>query len=126
MAKIIFEKLTKRQKAFIVNGCGGRTGIKPPKFLHFNACDRHDVAYYVGCIKKHRKEADIEFLRLMKKSVKNSSFFLRPLRYAQAELYYHLVRVFGEKYFNLADKQKTMGNLGWEIAEKQMKEIMNG
>jgi hypothetical protein len=126
MSEIIFENLTKKQKAFLCNGCGKKGGFHPPKFLHFNACDEHDVDYYIGNTKKHKKQADKKFLKFMLVEAKNATFFLRIFRYLQAQLYYRFVRIGGRKSFHYGIRRKNLKDLETDMMISRIHKLAKG
>ncbi len=112
--KIRFKDLTPKQKDYICNGCGGKGFIKAPKFLEFACCDHHDFNYWLGFTKADRKKADVQFLEAMRMDASRQPALIKPFRYAQARLFYQLVRLFGWKFFNDVRK-KTLYDLEREM-----------
>lgn len=56
--------LTASQRAAICNGCGSKGGpfawLKPPKLCFTDACDQHDLAYWVGGDAGAKARADLD------------------------------------------------------------------
>lgn len=100
--------LTPYQKDVICNGCGSsKSIIKPPRAKFFiDACNLHDLGYYLGFTEEHRDKRDKELKDNMFKTV-NSQFpqtgFInwvnRRRYYTWCRIYYHSVKWQGKKHF---------------------------
>jgi len=96
-----YEDLTPKQKATIINGCGGKGGwVRPPHGVFFKtSCSHHDYGYFKGHTEENRAAADRMLYRLMREDCSTLSFF-KKLRYRPWCLAYYLgVRVMGWRYF---------------------------
>jgi hypothetical protein len=111
-----FEDLSKEQLNAICNGCGKKGGFfKPPNWFMLASCNHHDYGYWKGCTEADRLKCDETFLREMKKDVKRSNIFLRPIRYSAAYTYYFAVRKAGKSAFYYAKNPKTIEDLNQEV-----------
>lgn len=112
MTDIVFENLTREQKKYICNGCGGKGGFRPPQFVFKEDCNIHDVRYYVGCTEADKKIADREFYVNNLKQAQKFNWFLRLFVYkALAWIYYKSVAWKGKQFFYYGPKKKTLEDL---------------
>ena len=97
-----YSDLSEAEVAFLSQGCGAKDSwIKIPDYCSKYACDKHDVAYWIGGpSEKDRLLADQEFLADMKKSSHGSWLCL-----ARAQVYYYTVRWGGKPHFNFGKKR---------------------
>ncbi len=114
--RVRYNDLTDLQKLTICNGCGPKGGvIKVPDFLFKASCNHHDFNYWLGCNRKQRKKADLQFYREMIKDANSSD---RPEHYKRwAQTYYRSVRFFGWMFFHRSKNQRT-----WEDVDRMMEE----
>ena len=113
---VIYKDLTKEQKAFICNGCGGKGGwIKPPNFIFSKPCGEHDFDYWLGCDDEHKKKADESFYKRMKVKISQAKWYKKPHYHIWAYTYYKAVRIGGKKYFYYSNTQKTYTDLKLEM-----------
>lgn len=123
--KLRYSDLTPFQKKSICNGCGGKGGwFNPPEFLFHASCNQHDFYYWRGGDETDRKEADETFYKFMKKDVSEAKWFRKPFYGIAAYTYYKSVRVFGKKFFNYCDSQKTKENVV-ELSEVNRETLKN-
>ena len=120
MYNLKYEDLTKGQKYFVANGCGGKGGIiKPPNFIFLASCGHHDFRYWRGGTKSQRQRDDEAFYLWMKEDIKNAKWYLKPHYHIWAYTYYKSVRLGGGKYYHFADKQKNLKDLIAEMENKK-------
>jgi len=86
------------------NGCGPEWLPEWIKNLLFNwfheaSCDKHDEGYQKGGTEGYRAHCDWKFLDAMLRDSERY-FWTRPIRVAQAYVYYFMVRKFGSSSFN--------------------------
>jgi len=102
-----YKKLTQKQAAAIINGCGPggwKIDLVPDTLWGLNitdACDIHDYMYHVGDDIKDKEEADRVFLNNMIRLVNAGTKcrWLRLLRRHRANIYYSAVKKFGGPAF---------------------------
>lgn len=96
MTDIVFEKLTHEEIGFLTSGCGPDTiAWAIPELCFTSACERHDVAYWVGGTSSDRKVADDKFLRNMLDIADLYLFWKRWAKKSAAYTYYYSVRALG-------------------------------
>ena len=113
--ELTYQNLTKEQKAFICNGCGGKGGkIKVPNFLFLASCNHHDFKYWVGCTLLDKVKADFAFYRWMLIDINKAEVTIVQKAYYQvwAFAYFIAVSAGGSKYFYFASKKRDMQSLG--------------
>ena len=107
-----YSDLTKAQKEFICNGCGGKGAwIKVPNFIFKASCNHHDFYYWRGKDEADRKKADKAFYKFMRIDISEVNSLKKPYYHVWALSYYLAVRLFGRKFFNYSDKYKTIKGL---------------
>jgi len=105
--RVRFRHLTDYQKEMICNGCGPKGGIIPvPEFLFHASCDHHDFNYWLGCNRRHRKKADLQFYREMLRDAGDSKWYK-----FWAKIYYRAVRLFGWSRFHYSNRQRDAYDL---------------
>jgi hypothetical protein len=119
---MLYEVLSKHDKAWMCNGCGPKLGIAPdlvPDFIFHEACSRHDFAYWRGCTEQDRAIADKRFLDDMLTAAKllTSGWWSRQWYTMLAWRYYSTVRWLGKKAFSYRDHYGTRDDLNKEMAE---------
>jgi len=83
------------------------------------ACDEHDICYYIGNTKKDFKKCNKQFYKRMKQSIKrNGNWYSRWWFYYKAWQYYKLVSKFGKSSFYFAETKRILPSLE---AEKKSK-----
>ena len=106
-------RMNEYDKLVICNGCRPEwlSDVIPDKLekviapyfdeIFKNACNIHDLKYFIGGTKRDKKEADKDFYIAMKLSIKRNSHWYSRLwfRY-KAWQYYRLVRKYGNSAFN--------------------------
>lgn len=120
MADILkYSDLNEEQKKYICNGCGGKGGmIKPPNFIFKASCNHHDFKFWRGCTEEDFKKANKDFYDWMKEDIKNIKKWYKKVHYRiWAFSYYQFVNYGGKKYFNFADKPKTLEDLNREMSK---------
>ncbi len=113
-----YSDLTKHQKAFITNGCGGKGGyINPPNFIFKASCNHHDFLFWRGHTKKDFIQANKDFYRWMKIDIKElkSRWHKKAYYHIWAFTYFSAVNIAGTKYFYFGERMKTLEDLEKEI-----------
>ncbi len=111
-----YKDLTPEQKKFVSNGCGGKGGIvKPPNFIFLASCNHHDFKFWRGHTKKDFNKANRDFYDKMLLDIESQSWYKKPHYHLWAFTYFQSVNVFGKKFFNFADKPKTLADLQMEM-----------
>lgn len=98
-----WHRLTPRQRAKLINGCGGAgawASLLIPNSVWgvdvFPACARHDVAYATGFPKT---QADLMLLYNLVALCAERSKWLLPLRLVRCCTYYLAVVAFGRRFY---------------------------
>ena len=68
------------------------------------SCNKHDEGYTTGGDEARRKVCDDKFLDVMKRDTMRFKGLRRGIRFAQAYVFYAIVRAFGWMQFNYKDK----------------------
>lgn len=111
-----YKSLTKRQRKFICNGCGGKGGfVNPPEFLFHASCNHHDFLYWRGGTEEDRENADNAFYDFMKKDIAEAKWYKRTYYSVLAFTYFKAVRKFGEEFFFYASRCKNEKDLQREM-----------
>lgn len=131
-----YSQLTKAQKKFICNGCGGKGGIiKPPNFIFKASCNHHDFKFWKGYLLEHFKKANKDFYKWMRQDIQDIPYsthsklyirYLQNLKITGVKSYYHVwafsyyqaVNIGGKKYFNFDVKSKTLEDLNKEMRNR--------
>lgn len=105
----------KDRKALALNGCGPKiAGWAVPELAFHEACDLHDLLYFMGGTKRDRWAADGAFLDLMlaqgRFTRSKRSRWARAKVWFQAHLYFWAVRALGAGSFSWG-RQKTLGEM---------------
>ena len=114
-ARLLVSDLSPQQRYKLCNGCGSKGGPVPvPDFIWKDACDQHDLDYWVGGNELDRLAAD----RALLQSILLSSFtaetaWARTRRKVAAHAYYWAVRAFGARSFHYG---KPRG--WWEVVKE--------
>ena len=94
--RLRYADLSRDEKEFITNGCGGKGGwLDPPDWIFHADCDHHDFQYFLGHTEADRLKADRQFYKAMRKDVERQSWYWRWWYYAVAWTYYRAVRLAG-------------------------------
>jgi hypothetical protein len=118
MKELTLENLTQEQRNYLCNGCGNKgLGWLIPEFIFTEACDCHDIGYWVGGTKEDKRRVDRSFLKDMQDAVEESSWWKRRYYYTWCRLYYYGVITIGKMCFHYG-KKKT-----WEDLEREMQEL---
>ena len=120
MAGLFLEDLNDEEIHFIVGetGCGSK-GADVPDFIFLEACQQHDLEYWIGGGKEDRKEADIRFLEGMKAAAQTrDSWWSRCWYLMLANVYYWGVRLGAAKFFWYGD-QRGRAELDAALAEQR-------
>lgn len=120
MSLLKYSDLTKDQREFICNGCGGKGGfINPPDFIFNASCNHHDFKYWLGKAEADFKIANKEFYQWMLFDIKlYAAWYLKPYYHTWALAYYAAVSIAGKKYFNFGSAYKTIVDLDNEIKKE--------
>ena len=121
--RVRFADLTEEERRVICNGCGPKGGFIPvPEFIFNACCDHHDFNYWIGCNRKQRKKADLQFLREMLRDA-NTYPYPEPRNTYRwlARIYYRAVRFGGVFCFHWAKRQRNRIDLNIEIAKYRRK-----
>jgi hypothetical protein len=102
------------QLGHITNGCGGGT-FDVPDWIFHDACQQHDLDYWIGCTEEDRAVADKNFYAAMKTAVSKISWYKRWFYYGMAYTYYRSVRLFTKKYFYYGPTKRTYAELAVEM-----------
>jgi len=114
-----YKDLTKEQKDFICNSCGGKGGwIKPPDFIFKASCNHHDFRYWRGATEDDRRLADKEFYGWTRADIEDAKWYLKAYYHVWAFTYFQFVRFGGRKYFYYGEKPKELDDLIREMAAK--------
>lgn len=106
--------LDNAQLGHITNGCGGGL-FDVPDWIFFDACQQHDLDYWMGCTEEDRKIADLAFYTNMKIAVAKLSWYKCWLYYGLAYIYYKGVRILTAKYFYFGCARRTLDDLAVEM-----------
>jgi len=117
--RVRFRDLTDEERKVICNGCGPKGGFIPvPEFIFTACCDHHDFQYWLGCNRKQRKKADLQFLREMMNDAVSYSFPKPRNTYRWlARIYYRAVRLVGMFCFHWAKRQRNRIDLDIAMAK---------
>ncbi len=111
MTKLRYADMSKAEIDFLSNGCGASWSVKAPKWLFKKSCDQHDVNYWLGYTEADRKKADDQFWASMRAEISKFKFYLKPIRWIEAKIFYHLVKKFGFFSFYYGEKERTREDL---------------
>lgn len=102
------------QLGHITNGCGGGA-FDVPDWIFHDACQQHDLDYWIGCTEEDRAVADKNFYVSMKAAVSRIAWYKRWFYYGMAYTYYRSVRLFTRKFFYYGETKRTYAELAIEM-----------
>lgn len=102
------------QLGHITNGCGGGM-FDVPEWIFHDACQQHDLDYWIGCTENDRAIADKNFYNGMKAAITKVSWYKRWFYYGLAYTYYRSVRLFTRKHFYYGPTKRTYDELAIEM-----------
>jgi len=115
-----YEDLTQEEKDFLTDDCGNHL-LDVPDFMWTESCRRHDFAYWYGHTKKDRKKADLRWYHDMLEAVDEADLELlnhgKWVYKMAATIYYVVVRLFSDKFFEYGDRYKTQEDLDKEMRD---------
>ena len=121
--RVRYKDLTQIEKEVICNGCGPKGLFIPiPQFRFRASCNHHDFQYWLGCNRKQRLKADLQFLKMMLIDANTCDDPKeRKKHIVAAIIYYRAVRIGGVLCFHWARKQRNRIDLSIQIAKAMAK-----
>ena len=113
-----YEYLTEKQKAYICNGCGAKSGfVRPPKKIFFKAsCNHHDHGHWKGGSEWQRWKSNYKFLKTMLKDAVwgSNNFFVFFYNAVWAILYFIAVQLVSWKFWHYCKNPRKVEDYYWE------------